>query len=146
MLLTVFYLRNKLNVKEAIDHIAESWNNITETIIRNCQEKTGILPPINEIDMDNMDSDIDNNIDDELDFEEKIEYLLQNLPEADDIHDYLQKFDSPTSTKDNFTDEQIINLVKSEENEDDNDTSDEEIPIVSTQQAVNCLQTFIKYF
>ncbi|CAB4374157.1 unnamed protein product [Rhizophagus irregularis] len=86
-----------------------------------------------------------NDVDQESDFEEEIEYLL-NLPEIDDICDYLQEFDSSIPTEDILTDEQIINLVHFEENEDDSDTSDEEIPIVSTQQAVNSLQTFIKYF
>ncbi|CAB4392444.1 unnamed protein product [Rhizophagus irregularis] len=134
--------KNKLNVKEAIDQIAESWNNVTEITIQNCWKKTGILPSnINEDDMDNGTNDVDQ----ESDFEEEIEYLL-NLPEIDDICDYLQEFDSSIPTEDILTDEQIINLVHSEENEDDSDTSDEEIPIVSTQQAVNSLQTFIKYF
>ncbi|CAG8732061.1 20362_t:CDS:2, partial [Rhizophagus irregularis] len=134
--------KNKLNVKEAIDQIAKSWNNVTEITIQNCWKKTGILPSnINEDDMDNITNDVDQ----ESDFEEEIEYLL-NLLEIDDICDYLQEFDSSIPTEDILTDEQIINLVHFEENEDDSDTSDEKIPIVLTQQAVNSLQTFIKYF
>ncbi|CAB5385361.1 unnamed protein product [Rhizophagus irregularis] len=134
--------KNKLNVKEAIDQIAESWNNVTEITIQNCWKKTGILPSnINEDDMDNITNDVDQ----ESDFEEEIEYLL-NLLEIDDICDYLQEFDSSIPTEDILTNEQIINLVHSEENEDDSNTSDEKIPIVLTQQAVNSLQTFIKYF
>ena len=38
-----FYL-DKLNIKEAIDFIADAWNNVTQTTIRNCWMKTGILP------------------------------------------------------------------------------------------------------
>lgn len=146
-LLTNFYFRNKLNVKESIDLIAESWSNVTETTIQNCWKKTGILPSINE-NIDENDMDDMDDMDQESDFEEEIEYIFQNLPEATKVNDYLQQLDSPIPTEEILTDEQIVNLVQLEENEDDNDSdkSDEEIPIVSAQQAVNSLQTFIKYF
>jgi hypothetical protein len=49
--------RNKLNVEEAIDYIAEAWNNITPTTIQNCWMKTGILPFYNDDD-DINDDDI----------------------------------------------------------------------------------------
>ena len=77
-----------------------------------------------------------------------IEYLLQNLPEAAKVQEYLKQFDSPISTEEVLTDEQIINLVQFEKeaNEEDNDTSDEEIYLVSAKQAVNGLKTFIQYF
>ncbi|CAB4392116.1 unnamed protein product [Rhizophagus irregularis] len=32
----VDHVKNKLNIKEAIDYIAESWNNFTPTTIQNC--------------------------------------------------------------------------------------------------------------
>ncbi|CAG8760349.1 4953_t:CDS:2, partial [Rhizophagus irregularis] len=36
----VDHVKNKLNIKEAIDYIAESWNNVTPTTIQNCWIKT----------------------------------------------------------------------------------------------------------
>ncbi|CAG8469025.1 367_t:CDS:2 [Diversispora eburnea] len=35
--------KNKLNIKDAIDYIAEGWNNVTQNSIQNCWIKTGIL-------------------------------------------------------------------------------------------------------
>ena len=49
-----------MNVKEAIDYIAEAWNNVTPTTIQNCWLKTGILPSYNEF----IDEDIDYEEDD----------------------------------------------------------------------------------
>ena len=92
MLLTIFYFRNKLNVKESINLITESWNNITETTIQNCWKKTGILPSINKNidknDMNNMDNM--NNMNQESDFKKEIKYIFQNLLEAAEVYDYLQ--------------------------------------------------------
>ena len=31
-------------MKEAIDHIALAWNNVSQITIQNCWNKTGILP------------------------------------------------------------------------------------------------------
>ena len=92
--------------------------------------------------MDNID-------DEESDFEE-IENFLDNLPEATKVQEYLQQIDSPVSTEEHLSDEQIVNLVQFEEteneNEDTSDEEDEEIPLVTTKQAIDSLETFIKYF
>jgi len=36
--------KEKINIKEAIDYLAESWQNVIEETIFNCWKKTGILP------------------------------------------------------------------------------------------------------
>ena len=96
-------------------------------------------------DMDDMDFiDIDNM--QESDFEE-IEYIHNSLPEAAKVQEYLQQLDSPIPTEEHLTDEQIINLIQFEEMEnEDKDTSDEEILLVTAKQAINGLEIFIKYF
>jgi hypothetical protein len=101
-------------------------------------------------DIDDMDDTDFMDTDDmqESDFEE-IEYIRDNLSEAEvaKIQEYLQQLDSPIPTEEHLSDEQIINLIQFEETENkDEDTSDEEIPLVAAKQAVNGLETFIKYF
>ena len=49
---TFFIYRNKLNVKQAIDFIAESWSDVTDVTIQNCWSKTGILSDISEVEIE----------------------------------------------------------------------------------------------
>lgn len=139
MLIIIF--RNKLNVKEAIDYIAEGWNNVTQKTIRNCWIKTGILPSCDDDSVDEEDSEL--NIDDE-----EIENLLNYLPESDDVIQYFQILDREISTEENLTDEEIVNLVQAdkENQEIDDDDDDEEIPVIPVKKAVSGLETFINFF
>ncbi|EXX68724.1 hypothetical protein RirG_102650 [Rhizophagus irregularis DAOM 197198w] len=74
--------KNKLNIKEAIDYIAEAWNNDVE----NLQETDSL-----------NDSDIEINFD--------------CLPEADLLREFFKEFDSEILTEEHLTtDEQIINI------------------------------------
>ena len=70
------------------------------------------------------------------------------MPEDDNLQEYLRIFDQEIPTEEYLTEDQIVNLVQSEEkeNESDTDTSDEEIPPVSAKDGVNALKTFINYF
>ncbi|CAG8739261.1 7440_t:CDS:2, partial [Rhizophagus irregularis] len=93
------HIENKLNLKEAIDYIAEGWNNI----------KTGILPTYDDdndgdIDEDDLESDLDG---------DDIEDFLDNLPNSDDIIEYFQMLDHEIPTEENLTDEEIVNLAVS---------------------------------
>ena len=134
-----FYL-DKLNIKEAIDFIADAWNNVTQTTIRNCWMKTGILPNSDDAIM------VDANIQDPK-FDDSMN-VINTFPDASGVNEYLDSFDQNVPAEEYLNDEQIINLVQFEKeaNEEDNDTSDEEIPLVSAKQAVNGLKTFIQYF
>ncbi|CAB4381270.1 unnamed protein product [Rhizophagus irregularis] len=137
-------IRNKLNVKEAIDYIAEAWNSVSSTTIRNCWIKTGILPSSDYVfdDVDNLQNfEIDglNDSDDEFD--------IDCLPEADHLREFFQMFDHEIPTEEHFTDEQIINLLQDEINGDsEDDISDEEIQMISDKEGINALKTFINYF
>ncbi|CAB5367834.1 unnamed protein product [Rhizophagus irregularis] len=136
--------KNKLNVKEAIDYIAEAWNSVSSTTIRNCWIKTGILPSSDYVfdDVDNLQNfEIDglNDSDDEFD--------IDCLPEADHLREFFQMFDHEIPTEEHFTDEQIINLLQDEINGDsEDDISDEEIQMISDKEGINALKTFINYF
>ncbi|CAB4402409.1 unnamed protein product [Rhizophagus irregularis] len=126
----VDHVKNKLNIKEAIDYIAELWNNVTPTTIQNCWIKTGILPSCDDDNMDEEDLD-----DDEL------ENLLINLPEETaDVLEYFQLLDREIPTEEHLTEEQIIDMVRNEENqveESEDDDENEEIPLISVKKAIN---------
>ena len=70
------------------------------------------------------------------------------MPEDDNLQEYFRTFDQEILTEEYLTEDQIINLVRSEEeeNESDADTSDEELPLVSAKDGVNALRMFINYF
>ncbi|CAB4393707.1 unnamed protein product [Rhizophagus irregularis] len=135
------YVKNKLNIKEAIDYIAEGWNNVTQKTIRNCWIKTGILSTYNDDDVDKKDSEL--NLDDD-----EIENLLNHLPKSDNIIEYFQILDHEILTKENLTDEEIVNLVQAdkENQEVDDDNNDDEIPVIPVKKAANALETFINFF
>ena len=50
-----------LNIKEAIEIIADAWNNVKPATIKNCWQHTKILPETtSEMDIDEIDEDIAN--------------------------------------------------------------------------------------
>lgn len=138
-----FYLilfRNKLNIKEAIDYIAEAWENVSQITIQNCWRKTGILPSsdyiIDDIGMEDFD-----------DLDDLDEINIDHLPEADDLQEYFQLFDHDILTEEYLDDNQIIDLVQTEENEieSNSDISDDEF-VITEKEGIEALKTFINYF
>jgi hypothetical protein len=98
--------------------------------------------------MDDMDDDASIQ-----DFEEenKIEDLLNELPEIDKIQKYFQTFDQEIPTEEILTEEQIINMIQADKEdqemeENENEDEDEEIPPVSVKKALNGLEIFISFF
>ncbi|CAB4437036.1 unnamed protein product [Rhizophagus irregularis] len=57
------YVKNKLNIKEAIDYITEGWNNVTQKTIRNCWIKTDILSTYDDDDIAIDEEDFELNVD-----------------------------------------------------------------------------------
>ncbi|CAB5309502.1 unnamed protein product [Rhizophagus irregularis] len=79
--------KNKLNIKEAIDYIAEAWNSVNQLYEIVGLKLTDSL----------NDSDIEINFD--------------CLPEADLLREFFKEFDSEILTEEHLTtDEQIINI------------------------------------
>ncbi|CAG8593719.1 144_t:CDS:2, partial [Diversispora eburnea] len=73
--------------------------------------------------------------------------LLDNLPEKNCVQMYFKLIDFDISTEENLTEEQIVNLIQSEENEEsESDSDDDKIFPVSVKDAISGLETFIKYF
>ena len=96
-----------------------------------------ILPSFNNI--NNYDINIKDFKSDEFDI---------NIFLDDNLWKYLQTFNQEILTEEYLTKDQIINLIRGEEeeNESDANTSDEEILLVSAKNSVNALKTFINYF
>jgi len=142
LLFNIKVFRNKLNIKEAIDYIAEAWDNVSQKTIQNCWKKTGILPSYDD------DDNIDNN--NEWDFELnefKDKFDFDYLSEDDNLQEYFQIFDQEIPTEEQLTDDQIINLVQDNEDEDESDIdTDEEIPLISVKKSGDGLRTFVNYF
>ncbi|CAB4441110.1 unnamed protein product [Rhizophagus irregularis] len=101
--------RNKLNIKEAIDYIAEAWEDVTPTTIQNCWKKTGILPASDFLVDDSNMQDFEIDESDELDG-----INIDCLPEVDELREYLQMLDQDIPTEEQLNDEQIINLLQNE--------------------------------
>jgi len=104
--------------------------------------KTGILPSHDEF----TDEDIDYEEDDvDIQEEDEIEILLGNLSEAEEkVREYFQTFDQDIPTEKTLTEEQIINMVLTDEKEE-SDSEEEEIPPVPVNKAIDGLKTFINY-
>src|SRR5438128_1219394 len=49
------FFRNKLNVKQAIDYVAQSWSEVTSITIQNCWHKTDILPHTQELEIQELE-------------------------------------------------------------------------------------------
>ena len=131
-------------MKEAIDHIALAWNNVSQITIQNCWNKTGILP--------SYDDEMDDNVSiQDFEDEDEIEDLINELPDDDEIWEYFQKLDREIPTEEYLTEEQIINMIQADKEdqemeESENDNDDEEIPSISIKKAADGLKTFISFF
>ena len=64
-------------MKEAIDHIALAWNNVSQITIQNCWNKTGILPSYDAHD-DGMDDNVSiQDFEDEDEIEDLINVIMK---------------------------------------------------------------------
>ena len=104
--------------------------------IHNCWMKTGILSSDNEF----VDDDIREQEN------EKIAGLLNVLPDAEEIQEYFQIIDQNIPTEEFLTDEQIVNMVLTEEKEESDIEEEEEVPPILVNKAIDGLKTFINYF
>ncbi|GBB94569.1 hypothetical protein RclHR1_23820002 [Rhizophagus clarus] len=141
--ITKNHRKNKLNIKEAIDYIANAWSNVTQTTIQNCWIKTGILPSgnIEDVDVNNNSDNINSDL-------SELESLLDDTEDSDNLLEYFQMLDKEISTEEILTDEQIIKYDESEKDKDDDDDDDDDdvIPLVPAKNAVDSLKIFIDYF
>jgi hypothetical protein len=97
------FFRNKLNVKQAIDYVAQSWSEVTSITIQNCWHKTDILPHTQELEIQELELPSVTNI-------------LGNLPAntqalVQNIEDYIIAIDEPLATENILEDIEIVDMV-----------------------------------
>ena len=139
----------KINIKEAIDYVAESWGCVTEETVQNCWRKTGILPSLSDEDRDNALQTQQEVMDKETaDINQIINELDMDDPSATLLADALNKFFQDLEgipTEDILDENDIIKLVQDEAHYENSD-SEEEDTLVSPGDALKSLETWISYF
>ena len=141
--------REKINMKEAIDYVAESWDCVTEETVQNCWKKTGILPSLSDEDRDNALQIQQEVIDKEVaDINQIINELDMDDPSAASFANTLNNFFRDLEgipTEDILDENDIIRLVQ-KETYDENSDSEEEDTLVSPGDVLKSLGTWISYF
>ncbi|GES95900.1 CENP-B homolog protein 2-like [Rhizophagus clarus] len=146
--------KEKVNIKEAVDYLADAWENVSGDTIFNCWVKTGILP-----------STTDNDIADATQVQQAIlnedvadtNQIIEDLgaesddPLADSLANALNDFcdlDKEIPTEDVLNENDIIKLIREEMNEenDNSDDSEDEPVLVSLDDATKSLQTWVTFF
>lgn len=146
--------KEKVNIKEAVDYLADAWENVSSDTIFNCWVKTGILP-----------STTDNDIADAIQFQQVIldhevadtNQIIEDLGVASDnplaasLSDALNDFcnlEQEIPTEDILNENDIIKLIQEEMNGENNneDDSEDEPVIVSLDDAIKSLQTWTTFF
>ena len=72
---------------------------------------------------------------------EEIAGLLNALPDAEGIQEYFQIIDQNIPTEEFLTDEQIVNMVLTEEKEESDIEEEKEVPPVLVNKAIDGLKT-----
>lgn len=135
----MFFFRNKLSLKEAIDYITDAWNRVTKTTICNCWKKVDILLITAKEEIPTVIQQIEN--DEYIDNQEVVTLLdniTMDLPQSTgNIKAFIEKLDDDLPTEEMLSDEQIVRLVQEEtaNGDDDNDT-DQEPPVISLKDGI----------
>ena len=129
-----------------MEYVVQAWDLVKIETIINCWKKTGILPTVNNNDIQQalMTEEILNQ-----ENQKAIETLLQtNMNEflKIDINQYLEIIDLTTPTEEPLTDAKIIQLVLEERDKPKlNDKINQKHHVISTNEAFNSLKTWLQY-
>ncbi|CAB4437326.1 unnamed protein product [Rhizophagus irregularis] len=128
---------DSLNIHDAIVFCTNAWNAVTQETIYNYWKHTGILPLVNQEEVDESVNQLgeDNQVE-----QEEIQFLIDQLPFDDHMDaDEFIHVDDHLKSNEGLTDKEIISLVNLDKNELEVE-SDEEIPsVISKVQALNDL-------
>ena len=147
--------KEKVNIKEAIDYLADAWENVTDETILNCWVKTGILPSSTEDDIAGATQIQQSVLNHEIADTNKIINDLGTESEnpsatllASALNDFSYDLEEDIPTEDILDENDIIKLIQEEmNNENDNlDDSEDEPVLVSLDNATKSLQTWITFF
>jgi len=143
--------KEKVNIKEAVDYLADAWENVSSDTIFNCWVKTGILPSTNDNDIANATQiQQDNEVADTNQFIEDLGAASDKplaAPLADALNDFCD-LKEEILTEDVLNENDIIKLIQEEMNEekDNSDDSEDELVLVSLDDAIKSLQTWVTFF
>ena len=131
-----------LNIYDAINFSKNAWNSVSQQTISNCWNHTGILP---QNEMNEMDDEID--FDDQTDDEMEIQELIDQLPFNDpmSVKDFLY-VDNCLKSNEGLTDDEIVSIVKSKNNEPEADLNEELLEVISRKDALDCLDNLVLFF
>ena len=144
--------KEKINIKEAINYLADAWENVTKETIINCWIKTGILPTSSSEDINDATELQQEIIDEEM---ANIDQIIKELDVktdshaallADAINEFLLNLDENIPTEEILSDEDIVKLIQEEASDENNDDSDEEPELVSFNDALKSLKTWMTFF
>ncbi|CAG8609799.1 3798_t:CDS:1, partial [Racocetra fulgida] len=138
-----------------IDFIAELWDNVSNTTIQNCWNKTKILSNTSKANADTTNQHTKN---DTLLENKEIEEIVAKLPDKSfyalktiqAIQTYLQVINKPITMEEVLDNERIISILQAEENEEligQKDEDEDEVPnsLVAAAEAYDAMQTIICY-
>ena len=133
------FIRNKLNVKQAIDYVAQSWSEVTSITIQNCWHKTDILSHTQELELPSVTNILGN-------LPANTQALVQN------IEDYIIAIDEPLATENILEDIEIVDMVLADAQieagtiEDSEEELEESPPAVITiTEAYEALKKIIRF-
>ncbi|GBC15082.2 CENP-B homolog protein 2-like [Rhizophagus irregularis DAOM 181602=DAOM 197198] len=130
-----------INIHDSIDFSVNAWNSVSQQTIINCWKHTGILP-INE--MDEIDEIEDQALHDEMELQDLINELpFDNLMDADEfLH-----IDDCLKSNEGLTDDEIVSMIKSNNNNESEMDPDEEPPVVIPEtKALGYLDDLVLFF
>src|SRR5436190_16697959 len=116
----------EIDIKKCIKYVACAWNNVIESTIKNCWQKTGILPKIDdnmadEINLDNttvemnIDKIIINNTNEENEVQALIDKL--NLGNSLNANEFIHYDNTVITTEIRTNDEILAAVLPNNENE-----------------------------
>ncbi|CAG8800042.1 6299_t:CDS:2, partial [Gigaspora margarita] len=123
-----------------IDFIAYSWNNVSNTTIKNCWNSTGIL-----LNITNSDE-----LEPEQFFMDENDYDTIDLTDDSDLKLYYKIIDKPVTTENTINDTEILAIVHRTFDSEPiaTDSEEDEVPPVSPvnlSETINALQLFIQF-
>ena len=134
-----------MNIKQAIEFIAEAWENVEKQTIRNCWKKTEIVSNFNFEPIQEEQAIIQSN----LDILDEISDILLTILTDEICNNFITYIRDKTSplTEEILDDTQIINFVQEELSvEDDTDNEKELIPKVLPKEAFNTIKKVILFY
>jgi len=143
---------DEIDIKKCIKYVARAWDNVTNTTIKNCWLKAGIMPEYDEpSDDESVDrEDCENNADIQLELErlrelEEVQVLINKLDFEDPFtaEEFVFYDDSETTTE-MISDEEILKAIQPS-NQEKEEIEEESLPTITHNEVIECYDKVILY-